>query len=160
MDCHARTNRAKGTFATMRSKKTSTRTGTADVAQQGAQSASKKPASKRAANPKEDAPTAGTGAKEAPTRTTATAKGTTKKTVECKATQEKSTAGPGKVTKKTIILDLLHRENGASLSELAEAANWKRNSILGFLSGGLRKKMGLIIGSSRQKGQERIYKTE
>jgi hypothetical protein len=91
---------------------------------------------------------------------TATAKSTAKKPVECTATQEKSTAGPGKVTKKTIVLDLLHRESGATLAELAEATGWKRNSILGFLSGGLRKKMGLTIGSSRQKGQERIYKTE
>jgi hypothetical protein len=144
----------------MKTKETTTSTGAVDVARQGAHSASKKPASKRAASPKEGAPTASTGAKEAPTRVTATAKSTAKKPVECTATQEKSTAGPGKVTKKTIVLDLLHRESGATLAELAEATGWKRNSILGFLSGGLRKKMGLTIGSSRQKGQERIYKTE
>jgi hypothetical protein len=144
----------------MKNRETSTSTGTADVARQGVHSASKKPASKRAANPKEDAPTASTGAKEARTRATATAKGTAKKTVECKTTQEKSMAAPGKVTKKTIILDLLRRDSGATLAELAEATGWKRNSILGFLSGNLRKKMGLNIGSSRQKGHERTYKTE
>jgi hypothetical protein len=144
----------------MKTKETTTSTGAADVARQGAHSASKKPASKRSASRKKDAPTASTGAKEAPSRTTAKAKGTTKRPAEDKAPQEKSTAVPGKVTKKTIVLDLLHRESGATLAELAEATGWKRNSILGFLSGGLRKKMGLIIGSSRQKGQERIYKTE
>jgi hypothetical protein len=144
----------------MRSKKTSTSTGTADVAQQSAHSASKKPASKRAASPKEGAPTASTGVKERPTRATATAKGTAKKPVECTATQEKSTSGPGKLTKKGTILDLLRRENGASLSELAEATGWKRNSILGFLSGNLRKKMSLAVDSSRQKGHERIYRVE
>jgi hypothetical protein len=144
----------------MKSKKTSTSTGTADVAQQVAHRASKKPASKSAANPKEGAPTASTGAKEAPTRVTATAKSTAKKPVECTATQEKSTAGPGKVTRKTIVLDLLHRENGASLSELVEATGWKPNSILGFLSGHLRKKMSLVVESSRQKGHERIYKVK
>jgi hypothetical protein len=160
MDCHARTNRAKGTIATMKSKKTSTNTGTADVAQQGAHSASKKPASKRAASPKEGAPTASTGAKEAPTRVTATAKSTAKRPAACTATQEKSMSVPGKLTKKGTILDLLRRANGASLSELAEAAGWKPNSILGFLSGNLRKKMGLVIESSRQKGRERIYKVK
>jgi hypothetical protein len=91
---------------------------------------------------------------------TATAKSTAKKPVECTATQEKSTAGPGKVTRKTIVLDLLHRENGASLSELVEATGWKPNSILGFLSGHLRKKMSLVVESSRQKGHERIYKVK
>ena len=160
MDCHARTNHAKGTIATMKSKKTSTSTGTADVAQQGAQSASKKPASKRAASPKEGAPTAGTGAKEAPTRVTATAKSTAKKQVECTATQEKSTSVPGKLTKKGTILDLLRRGKGASLSELVEATGWKPNSVLGFLSGHLRKKMSPVVESSRQEGHERVYKVK
>jgi hypothetical protein len=144
----------------MKSKKTSTNTGTADVAQQGAHSASKKPASKRAASPKEGAPTASTGAKEAPTRATATARSTAKNPVECTATQEKSTSVPGKLTKKGAILSLLRRESGATLAELAEATGWKRNSILGLLSGNLRKKMGLVVESSRQKGHERIYKVK
>jgi hypothetical protein len=65
-----------------------------------------------------------------------------------------------KLTKKTIILDLLRRDSGATLAELAEATNWKPNSILGFLSGNLRKKMGLDVESSRQKGHERIYKVK
>ena len=160
MDCHARTNRAKGTIATMKSKKTSTNTGTADVAQQGAHSASKKPASKRAASPKEGAPTASTGAKEAPTRATAMAKSTAKKTVAEEAPHAESTATLGKLTKKGVILSLLRRESGATLAELAEATGWKRNSILGLLSGNLRKKMGLVVESSRQKGRERIYKVK
>jgi hypothetical protein len=144
----------------MRSKKTSTRTGTADVAQQGAQSASKKPASKRSASRKKDAPTASTGAKGAPTRATATAKSTAKKTVAEEAPHAESMATLGKLTKKGAILSLLRRESGATLAKLAEATGWKHNSILGFLSGGLRKKMGLNIGSSRQKGHERIYRVE
>jgi hypothetical protein len=144
----------------MKTKETTTSTGAADVARQGAHSASKKPASKRTASRKKDAPTVSTGAKEAPTRATATAKSTAKKTVECTVTQEKSTATLGKRTKKGVILDLLRRENGASLSELAEATGWKPNSILGFLSGNLRKKMSLAVDSSRQKGHERIYKVK
>jgi hypothetical protein len=141
----------------MKTRETVTSIGTAAVAQQ---SASRKPASKRAASRKKDAPTASTGAREAPTRTTATAKGTAKKPVECTATQEKSTSVPGKLTKKGAILDLLRRESGATLAELAEATGWKRNSILGFLSGNLRKKMGLVVESSWQTGHERIYKVK
>jgi hypothetical protein len=83
-----------------------------------------------------------------------------KEPAEEEASNAKSTSGPGKRTKKGVILSLLRRESGATLSELAEATNWKPNSILGFLSGNLRKKMGLNIGSSRQKGHERIYRIE
>jgi hypothetical protein len=160
MDVHARVNRAGRTIRKMKTKENAKSTGAADVAQQGAHNASKKPASKRSASRKKDAPTASTDAKEAPTRATATAKSTAKKTVAEETPHAESTATLGKRTKKGVILDLLRRESGASLSELAEATGWKRNSILGFLSGGLRKKMGLNIGSSRQKGHERTYKTE
>lgn len=80
MDCHARTNRAKGTIAAMKSEKTSTSAGAADVAQQGVHSASKKAASKRTASRKKDAPTASTGGKERPTSATATANATAQKT--------------------------------------------------------------------------------
>jgi hypothetical protein len=144
----------------MKTKEATTSTGTADLAQQGAHSASKKPASKRAASRKKGAPTASTGAKEAPTTTTATAKSTAKKTVAEETPHAESTATLGKLTKKGAILSLLRRESGATLAELAEATGWKRNSILGVLSGNLRKKMGLVVESSRQKGHERIYKVK
>ena len=156
MDCHARVNRAGKAIRTMKIKETTTSTGAADVARQGAHSASKKPASKRAASPKEGAPTASTGVKERPTRATATAKSTAKKTVEGNTPQSTQL----KLTKKTLILNLLRRDSGATLAELAETTNWKPNSILGFLSGNLRKKMGLVVESSRQKGHERIYKVK
>ncbi|MDR3717446.1 MAG: DUF3489 domain-containing protein [Bryobacteraceae bacterium] len=61
------------------------------------------------------------------------------------ALQAESRATLGKLTKKGVILELLRRESGATLAELADATGWKPNSILGFLSGNLRKKLGLVV---------------
>lgn len=52
------------------------------------------------------------------------------------------------------ILGLLKRPNGAAMSELMDATDWQPHSVRGFLSGNVRKKMGLEVLSG--KGQDGV----
>src|ERR1035437_4614960 len=54
----------------------------------------------------------------------------------------KSAAEP-KINKTTQMIELLRRENGATLDELVVFTGWIANSVRGFLSGTVGKKMGL-----------------
>ena len=51
---------------------------------------------------------------------------------------------PKRETKQSIIINLLSREEGASLAELIDATGWKPHSVRGHLSN-LRKKRGMPI---------------
>jgi hypothetical protein len=50
-------------------------------------------------------------------------------------------------TKSSLILKLLGRANGATVKEIATATSWQDHSVRGFLSGTLKKKLGLIVES-------------
>ena len=63
-------------------------------------------------------------------------------------------ARPG--TKKAAILSLLKRPKGATLKELMKVSQWQAHSIRGFLSGSLRKQMGLKVQVIDRDG-ERAY---
>ena len=60
-------------------------------------------------------------------------------------------------TKSQQIIDLLKRANGASIAELAKATGWQDHSVRGFMSGTLKKKLGLEIVSARDDGKDRRY---
>lgn len=55
-------------------------------------------------------------------------------------------------TKSALILKLLGRTNGATVTELAAATNWQDHSVRGYLSGTLKKKMGLLVTSEVTDG--------
>ena len=50
-------------------------------------------------------------------------------------------------TKSSLILKLLGRSSGATVKELAAGTGWQDHSVRGFLSGTLKKKLGLIVES-------------
>ena len=67
--------------------------------------------------------------------------------------RSKTPAAARRGTKTAKILALLRRPAGASLSELKKATGWQAHSVRGFLSGAVKKKMGLHIDSvSRDDG--------
>lgn len=64
-------------------------------------------------------------------------------------------ARPG--TKAAKIVALLRRSTGASLQELRKATGWEPHSVRGFLSGTVKKKMGLRIDSIQRENGDRAY---
>jgi hypothetical protein len=62
-------------------------------------------------------------------------------------------------SKSETIRGLLERRGGASITELSEATGWQTHSVRGFLSGTLRKKLGLTLISAKEDGGRR-YRLE
>lgn len=54
--------------------------------------------------------------------------------------------------KSSLILKLLSRASGATVKDLAAASNWQDHSVRGYLSGTLKKKMGLLLTSEVTDG--------
>jgi hypothetical protein len=83
--------------------------------------------------------------------------------------QRRDTARPGATSgkrpapgardgsKAAKILDLLKRPGGATSKELQKASGWQPHSVRGFLSGTVRKKMGLTVVSTKGEDGERCY---
>jgi len=63
-------------------------------------------------------------------------------------------------SKTAKILDLLKRPGGATSKELMKATGWLPHSVRGFLSGTVRKKMGLTVTSTKGEDGERTYSVE
>lgn len=62
----------------------------------------------------------------------------------------------GRRTKTDQIIALLRRPSGATLHAVMAATGWQPHSVRGFISGQLRKKMGLQV-KSFQRDNERVY---
>ena len=56
-----------------------------------------------------------------------------------------ATASPRPGTKAATAIDLLKRSDGASIDDLMVASGWQAHSVRGFLSGTVKKKMGLRL---------------
>jgi len=61
-------------------------------------------------------------------------------------------------TKQEAVIAMLRAEGGATIDEIMAATNWAGHTTRGFLSGALKKKLGLTITSEKVDGQGRIYR--
>jgi hypothetical protein len=61
-------------------------------------------------------------------------------------------------SKKSQVLDLLGRKDGATLVEIMAATGWQAHTVRGFISGALIKKGELKIESFRNEEKERCYR--
>ena len=73
-----------------------------------------------------------------------------------KETAQRPATAP--TTKAELILSLLRRPKGASISDLSKATGWQAHSVRGFLSGTLKKKMGLAVVSEKDTKGVRRYR--
>ena len=63
-------------------------------------------------------------------------------------------------TKQAQIIALLQRPEGASIGEIVEATGWLPHSARGLISGGLKKKLNLLITAEKVAGRGTVYKLE
>ena len=62
-----------------------------------------------------------------------------------------------KTTKQDQVLTLLRRQNGASIEEIVAATDWQPHSVGGFLSGAVKKRLGIDVISERGEDGIRRY---
>lgn len=60
-------------------------------------------------------------------------------------------------SKAATILELLKRPGGTTLDALMKVTGCQGHSVRGFLSGTVRKKMGLSLASNKSEGKDRVY---
>ncbi len=77
----------------------------------------------------------------------------------CNAVGRKATPDdtPKRETKQSIIIDLLSREEGATLAELQKATDWKSHSVRGHLSN-MRRKQKANIETTTNSDGNRVYR--
>jgi hypothetical protein len=61
-------------------------------------------------------------------------------------------------SKTAEILDLLKRPGGVTLKDLVKATGWQPNSVRGFLSGAIGKKLGTPVESFKSSDGDRSYR--
>jgi hypothetical protein len=61
-------------------------------------------------------------------------------------------------TKADSVIALLRRKNGATIDDLMSTTAWQAHSVRGFLSGTIKKRMGLTVTSDKPANGERRYR--
>jgi hypothetical protein len=169
MNRHARITRRKGSTTMKKNASTTIQTPIAEhcppVALEHAtlskQAASTKgaPRGKKVARKGKDAPVAKTvAAKVSPPTRQEGQKKATKAAAKASTRKVTGTATvPREFSKKAVVLDLLRRNEGATMGEIAKATGWQSHSIRGFISGTVGKKLKLAVESAKNGAGERTY---
>jgi hypothetical protein len=61
-------------------------------------------------------------------------------------------------TKQAQIIAMLQRPEGATIAEIVAATEWQAHSARGVISGVLKKKLGLVVGSTKEDGRGSVYR--
>jgi hypothetical protein len=81
----------------------------------------------------------------------------TKKPAKTRATRKPAASPTKSSTKQNIVLTLLRRQNGASITEIVEATDWQPHSVRGFMSGALKRRLGIDVVSDKVDGERRYF---
>ncbi len=60
-------------------------------------------------------------------------------------------------SKQARVIALLRRSKGATIDEMAVATGWQHHSVRGVISGAFKKRLGLMITSSKEE-RGRVYR--
>ena len=76
-----------------------------------------------------------------------------------------ASAGPKLVsirqgTKQALLIEMLQRPEGASITEIVEATSWQAHTVRGAISAALKKKLGLAITSEKHPERGTVYKLD
>ena len=63
-----------------------------------------------------------------------------------------------RASKQSMLIDMLKRDEGASISQIVEATAWLPHTVRGVISGALKKKLGLNVTSAKSETGERVYR--
>lgn len=74
------------------------------------------------------------------------------------AVADKEPRMPRPGSKLAILVELLTRDQGATLSELADATSWQLHTIRGTLAGAMTKRFGLVVRSDKTSERGRVYR--
>ncbi len=76
-----------------------------------------------------------------------------------KAATSRKAAQPAlsRITKQEQVLALLRRQEGASIDEIVAATDWQPHSARGFLSGAVKKRLGIDVVSEKGEDGVRRY---
>ena len=63
-------------------------------------------------------------------------------------------------TKQEAVIAMLRAEGGATIDEIVATTQWAPHTTRGFLSGALKKRLGLTITSEKVEHRGRVYRIE
>lgn len=61
-------------------------------------------------------------------------------------------------TKLALMIELLSRDDGATIAEIVDATGWQQHSVRGAISGTLKKKHALAVSSDVEENRGRVYR--
>ena len=61
-------------------------------------------------------------------------------------------------TKQAMLIEMLQRPEGATIAEIVAATAWQAHSARGVISGVLKKKLGLVVASTKEHGRGAVYR--